>query len=304
MNFKKIIKQICKEENIDCQIISDGWGFVLKKNDITKYIFNKKFSLNNQAISLIIDDKYALYDLCKLYNIPVIEHQIIYNPESSLGINSLNEVAYYFKKYNKDIVLKPNNGNEGNDVYHITNQKDLNIYLKKLFNKNFSISLCPYYNIESEYRIVILDGVVKLIYEKVKPLVVGNGINTIKELLISLNPFYFKNKKLDEKYNVILKKGEKYLFDWRFNLSKGAIAKFVNNKDLEEKLSKMALGITNKIGATFVNVDIVLANNKFYLLEINSSVCINKACYFIDKNYSIVKNIYKEAILKMFEENN
>ena len=49
---------------------------VLKKENTTRYISGYKFSLNNQASTIICDDKYALYETLKLLNIPIIEHKI------------------------------------------------------------------------------------------------------------------------------------------------------------------------------------------------------------------------------------
>lgn len=52
---------------------------MLEKYDIKKYITGYKFDLNTQSISNIVDDKYALYEVLKNNNIPVIDHNIIYS---------------------------------------------------------------------------------------------------------------------------------------------------------------------------------------------------------------------------------
>ncbi len=301
MNYHNLIKEICDEVNIDFKIISENWVMVLTKNNITKCISGYKFPLNDNGISSVIDDKYALYDLCKLKNIPIIEHSILFNPQSKLGSNTKKLIKEYFNKYHKDVVVKPNNGTEGTDIYHINNFDDLMYITDRLFNTNFSISICPFYNIDSEYRVVVLDNSVELIFEKERLQVIGDGKSTIKELLIGKNPYYFKNVCLDESYNKILSLEEIYTYDWRFNLSKGATAKLVNDNNLKNILSDMALKITKKIGASFVSVDIIRCNNTYMLMEINSGVCINKVTNFIDKDYKITKNIYKKAILKMFD---
>ncbi len=302
MSFQEIIKEICQEEKIDYQLISKDYCFVLNKNKQTKYIIGRNFSLNDQALSHILDDKYALYELCKLNNIPIIEHQILHNPSSSYGENTLSLAHKYLIDHHNDVVVKPNLGSEGKQVYHVTNKESLDEALNDLFKNHFSISICPFYNIENEYRIVVLDNEVLLVFEKVRPVVIGDGLKSIKELLKDLNPEFFNNIVLDDSFDKILKKGEEYVYDWHFNLSRGATAKLVDDEILINKLSDMAILITNKIKARFVTVDIIRTNNKFLLLEINSRVCINKVCNFIDKDYKIAKNIYKKAVLKMFEE--
>ena len=302
MEFRKLIKEICEEEGINYNLISKDWVMVLSKNNKIRCISGYRFSFNDHALGSIIDDKYAFYDLCKLKNLPIIEHKILFNPYSKLGKNCNELVNKYFNLYDKNVVIKPNMGTEGDNVYHITDENNLKDFVNKLFENNFSISICPFYNIKNEYRVVVLNNNVELIFEKSKPVVIGDGVKSIKELLIELNPYYFNNILFDKKYDLILKSGEVYEYDWRFNLSKGATAKLVLDKELYEKLSKFAIQVCNSINAKFVSVDIINSNNNFYLMEVNSGVCINKVCNFIDKDLKIAKNIYKKAIISMFEE--
>lgn len=301
MFYKKIIKEICKEENICCELISKDWVFVLTKEGVTKYIIGYNFPLNDQALGKIIGDKYAFYELCILYNLPIIKHHIIFNPNNKMGKNSTKIAHELFLKYDKNIVLKPNLGQEGVDVYHIQNEDDLSKTLQILFLRdNYSISLCPFYDIESEYRVIVLDNQVEFMFEKVRPLVVGDGIHTIKELLMKLNPKYFEflNISNGEK---ILEKDEQYLYDWRFNLSRGAFAREIEDQNLKQELEQLAVQVTKKIGCGFVSVDIIKCQNKLYLMEVNSGVCIDKVCNFIDQDYHKAKEIYRKSILKMFE---
>lgn len=301
MNFPNLIKDICLEENIELKMISKNWVAALTKNGVTRCISGYRFPLNNHAIGSILDDKYALYDLCKLKNIPIIEHSILFNPSSKLGADTPKLIEDYFNKYQGDVVIKPNNGTEGHDVYHLKNIQTLKEKCNELFQNNFSISICPFYQIDSEYRVVVLDGEVRLIFEKIRPTVIGDGKKTIKDLLLELNYEYFKKKTFDNDYNQVLKKDERYTYDWRFNLSRGATARLVTDEDLVNKLTKMALEITKTLGVGFVSVDIIKCNYGYLLMEINSGVCINKVTNFIDKDLKITKRIYKDAIKKMFD---
>jgi len=302
MNFRDLIKEICIEEKIDYKLISKDWIMVLTKNKVSKCISGYRFPLNNHSIGSVIDDKYAFFDLCKHLKLPIIQHKILFNPNTELGNNTFKLLEETFQEYDHNIVLKPNIGTEGNNVYHITNKQDLKKTVNKLFEHNFSISICPFYKIDNEYRVIVLNKKVKLIFEKNKPVVIGNGKNTIKELLLKLNPHYFKNIIFDERFNRVLKDKEIYEYDWRFNLSKGATAKLIDDMNLYNKLSNIALDVCNKIGAEFLSVDIIKCENNFYLMEANSGVCINKVCNFIDSDLKLVKEIYREAIILMFEK--
>lgn len=301
MNYRKLIENICREEKIDFDLLSKNWVMALSKNNITHLISGYRFPLNDHALGSVIDDKYAFYDLCKLKKLPIIEHHILFNPNSKLGENSFSLLKEYFYQYNENVVLKPNLGTEGTDVFHITNYNDLLDVTTKLFENNFSISICPFYKIDNEYRVIVLNNEIKLIYEKNKPIVIGDGIHTIKELLIKLNPYYFNNFVFKEEYNKVLNKKEIFEYDWRFNLSKGATAKLVENNELYKILSNFALNVCKKINAKFISVDIIKCNNNFYLMEANSGVCINKVTNFIDKDLKTTKEIYREVILNMFK---
>ncbi|MDO4996737.1 MAG: hypothetical protein Q4E69_06120, partial [Bacilli bacterium] len=138
-----------------------------------------------------------------------------------------------------------------------------------------------------------------LIYQKIKPIVKGNGTSTIKELLIEFNPYYFNDIELDSTYDRVLELNELYEYDWKFNLSKGAISEVVDNKDTINDLTNIVNSITNKIDIGFASVDIIeLPNKEYYVMEINSGVTMKKVINTVGED--IVKNIYKEAINQLF----
>lgn len=261
--FHAIIKEICAEEKIKMTLLSKGWITMLEKKGSIKLITGHKFDLNSQALSYILDDKYATYELLKSLNIPVACHKIIFKEDNDNSFakdsNSYQVVENYFYKNNENIVIKANNGTCGKEVYHVTNVEDLKIYLEKLFLNNYSISICPYYEILTEYRLVMLKKEVKLLYAKIKPVVIGDGKSTLKELLLNFNFNYFTNQKNLEKVseNFILKKGGKFEYNWQFNLSKGASLSLNIPNAIKNKLILLAIETANKIGLEFGSIDIV-----------------------------------------------
>ena len=302
--FNKIIKEICKELNIKYTYLSKDWIIKLEKDNKIKYLSGNKFDLNGHAVGLIMDDKYAFYDTLKNIDIPACIHNIIYrennNYEYAKNCHTKEDIISYFNKYNSDVVIKPNIGSLGLGVYHITNKDELLEKTNELLKENFSISICPFYNIKNEYRVIILDNNIKLIYKKQNPIVTGNGINTLKELLIKFNKYYYQDKEI---INIIPKKNEKYTYDWHFNLSRGSIASLDIEDKLKEKLSLIAKKVSKEVGITFASIDIIeLYNKELLVLEANSGVTIDKVIDFIPNGYNIAKEIYKEAIIKMFKD--
>lgn len=304
-SFKEIIEQVCDENKIKYKLLSKDWIIMLEKDGKTRYICGYKFDLNGHGIGLITDDKFALYEVLKAKGIPVIEHKIVYSKDNhndyAMDCNTYEYVKDFFLKHNQNIVIKPNNGMCGYDVFNITDINEIDKILDKLFIKNFSISICPFYNIKHEYRVIMLDGESKLVYRKYLPIVIGDGKKTLRELLLEFNNDYFQDKLQDSKYDRILAKCEKFQYDWKFNLSQGAIAKRLEDEELYEKLTKIAKQVCRETNLKFASFDIIeTTNNDLLVLEANSGVTIDKYVCLNPDEYITAKEIYAVAIEKLF----
>lgn len=137
---------------------------------LTRYVWGRDFGLNPASSAAILNDKYAIYETLTYHHIPAVECQIIY-PEGdpnpwAVGCNSLAFAAQYFRAHRDHIVLKPNYGSQGIGVRQITSLPELARAYREVFARSYSASLCPFYNIQHEYRVVILDGAVRLAYMK------------------------------------------------------------------------------------------------------------------------------------------
>ena len=187
--FHTIIKEICYEKYIKVSKLSHDWILQLEKDNKVRHIIGNRFDLNFEAAGNIACDKYATYEALKSRNIPVVEHTIIFNPltmEKYISENGIwNNILYFFRKNNKKIVIKPNNGSEGKGVFLCKNYKEIERAITYLFKTNNSISLCPYYNIDLEYRIFYLDVECYLAYSKNKQYVIGDGVKSLYQLLDS-----------------------------------------------------------------------------------------------------------------------
>lgn len=294
-NFHKIIKEICLENKIDLKILSKGWICYLEREQQIRYIVGYKFDLNSHGIGEILDDKYAFYELLLEKKYPSIEYHIIFRETEKEHIEKL------FDRYYQNVVLKSNTGTCGREVFHIKKKEQLLECIDRLLKKHFSISLCPFYEIQFEYRVIILDGKTKIIYGKKKPIVIGDGKSSIKQLLEKQNPFFFKNIDLPSELNRILPENDIYEYHWQFNLSQGASLFEVKDNDLKEKLSQLAESIAKDFGMTFCSIDIIQTKeDQLLVMEANSGVMMDQFIKQYPNGYEVAKNIYKEAIDKMF----
>ncbi len=295
IKYRDILEEICKEENIKITHLSSGWLHLLEKDNKKEYIAGFNFNLNSNAVAKILDDKYAFYELAKFNDYPIIEHNIIFKNTDESFIKEL------FYKYKENVVVKANIGSRGAQVFHINSLENLFKKVEELLSKNYSISICPYVDIKSEYRIVVLKGKCELIYEKVKPIIVGDGKSSIKELLSKFNPYFFNKKKgLSED---VLEKGEIYEYNWQFNLSKGATVNLNINKDLCKELQNLSSNLAQDIGIDFCSIDIIVdEKNDIYLMEANSGVMMTNFTNIVPNGKEITKKIYAKAIKLMFAE--
>ena len=308
-NLQRIIKQIALENNLSYEVLSCDLIIKSTKDNKIRYINGYKFGLNSHSLGLILDDKYATYELLNSLNIKVCKHHILFRPNNhnsyAKNYNSFKYCYDLFLKYNKNVILKVNNGTCGDGVYHITTKNKLKKIYNYLLKYNFSISLCPYYNVKNEYRVILLNNEIKIIYEKINPVVIGNGKDKLIDLLKEFNINYFSNKNNLKKkinYNKILKNNEEFIYDFKFNLSKGSIINEDILKETKTIVSKMAKDVSKKINLGFGSIDIIKTiDNKYYVLEINSGVMIENYIKLTSDGVKKAKKVYEEAVLEMFK---
>lgn len=163
VSFHKMIKEICKEKGIEVEILSFGWIMKLVKDKKIAYITDYFFDLNTEASSYIAGDKYATYEVLKSFNIPVIEHKMVMR-----GQVNEEEIEKYYQANHKKLVVKANQGFEGKQVYLCEDIETVKERIQELLVENRTISLCPFYEIKTEYRTIYLDGECVLTYAKRK----------------------------------------------------------------------------------------------------------------------------------------
>ena len=308
-NLQRIIKQIALENNLSYEVLSCDLVIKLTKDNKIRYINGYKFGLNSHSLGLILDDKYATYELLNSLGISVCKHHILFRPTNhnsyAKNYNSFDYCYDLFLKYNKNVILKVNNGTCGDGVYHITTKKELKKIYNHLLKYNFSISLCPYYDIKNEYRVILLNNEIKIMYGKINPVVIGNGKDKLIDLLRDFNINYFgykTNLKKNINYNKVLKKDEKFIYDFKYNLSKGSIITEDIDKETKSIISKMAKDVSKKINLGFGSIDIIKTNDdKYYVLEINSGVMIENYIKLTSDGFKKAKKVYEEAVLEMFK---
>lgn len=278
--FYNLIQEICSEMDIKSEKMSYDWVIQLSKNGKISHIARNYFDLNSQVSGLIADDKYATYEVLKSQNVPVIEHEMVFNPNVKRNLvftnNILEIIETEFSKY-RALVVKPNNSFQGNGVTLCNTVRDVELALEKIFENNENATICPYYNIKTEYRTFYLNGEVLLIYGKTKPCVIGDGSKSLEELIKKLNlpekdVVQDSLRALDMNY--IPSNNEKVEISWKHNLSGGAKPHILQKGDLYNKIQDLAIKAGKAMNINFATIDIIqTVENELYVLEVNSGVC-------------------------------
>ena len=306
--FHILMRELCAEMDIKLEKLSYDWILQLSKDGKVRHITGTRFDINPEATGNIACDKYATFEVLKSQNIPVIEHTIIFNPairEKYIDNNGIwVKIISEFLK-NGCLVVKPNHGCEGQGVTLCNTLKETESAIQKLFKKQGSISICPYYDIETEYRTFYLNGKVYLVYGKTKPYVIGNGKSSLRELIDLLklpdkNVVQDNLKSLDMEY--IPKDGEKINISWKHNLSGGAMPEVLQKGELYKQIEKLAVSAGKAMNINFATIDIIkTVDGDLYVLEINSGIGATIFIESVEGGYEIIKNIYREALKYLFE---
>jgi Glutathione synthase/Ribosomal protein S6 modification enzyme (glutaminyl transferase) len=310
----QIVKEVCAEEKISMNTYSLGYIIDLEKNGKHKYIVGSKFDINTLATGMIMNDKAATYEILCSHNIMAVEHKMVFNPVTreryvdDEGV--FNEIFNYFNKHNGKIVVKVKDGSEGREVFLC---EDVNRLEKKVFeilSKNDDLCLCPFYDVKKEYRTFCIGMECLLTYAKNRPYVIGDGKRNLKELIEEYNGGFLKKYYVDKDFlienelnmNFVPKNQEIVYLSWKFNLSQGAKPELLDDNDKTKAVQELAKKAASVLNLGFATVDIIeTVDGEFLLLEVNSGVSARKFIEYIDGGYDIAKNIYRKAIIKMFE---
>lgn len=303
-----VIKEIADTYNIKFDLIADKRVIELTNEKFRRYIVGYYFDLNDSSSWMIARYKHLASSIFQVRGIPHIEHKVFRNPKIFSDIDSnWFEMVEFAKKYDYNIVCKPNSGSFGSGVVHISSQARLEEVTANLFTRYSAITLSPYYEIISETRFVILTNECVLIYKKERPFLRGNGRDSISKLLIDLIPSfdtlydfteYLEHQGMDKSdsisLNRILAIGEIYYLGWKHNSTKPSSYTLLSESPFET----LAIKAADALNLSFASVDVVETGEGPKIIEANSGVSFRK---LYKNHYDIVKDVYAKAVKRMFQ---
>lgn len=305
----QILKEIAEEEKIKLKSYSHDWIIELSRGKKKGFVFGYNFSINSATAAKIARDKVATHLILKEHKINSVEHILVSSPsilknyiKSAEG--SWKKILDYAKKHNYRLVCKPLGGTMGTDIFFTKNQTEIEEAMHKLIAKYNDATISPWLEIEDEYRVVILDEKPMVVIRKDRQKVIGDGIKTVKDLVLAEynqdEAVEILRKIDDEDLETIPEKGKEYFLLQKHNLTYGAKPVVIDESDdIYKKLTELTIKAVKAININFASVDIVSVKEKLMVLEINSGVTMKKFASYSEENRKIAKEIYREAIKKM-----
>ncbi len=304
-----IIREICKEKGITMHNLFKAGVIMFEKNGKIRFMYGENWDICHNALAGIMNDKYATYEVLKRLKIPVAEHSIFYRPHLEKGTtfedsSTWQRMVDYFETHNQQIVLKGPSGHGGNNVFQVNSKEELYQKVVSWFANHQTLILMPFYHVITEYRLVYLNKECVFSYQKKNPVVIGDGKQTIRELLLQFNPIYFSNKLADEKYEKILKKGESFQYSFKCNCEGGGSIKDIDSEEMKARLLEIGDSIANKIDLGFSTIDIIETDTQeFMVIEMNCGYSIGKnGQTFLKDGVNVAKRLYRKILDDMYPE--
>ena len=234
------------------------------------------------------------------------------------GDGCFQEILDEFEAQGRNLVVKDNEGTGGNLVFHVTGRKDLELAAFEIFSACNSIALCPYYDILQEYRVVLLDGEVKVIFSKLRQGITGDGTSS----LLCLYQAYLAEEAAGEHgaakraaaeraaaeggfllqdLTRISEKGKFYPFQWKHNLGQGAGAQLIAPEEVPEAVA-LAKKTAEALQVRFGSFDVIRTAEGMMILEVNTGVMMENLAGMGEEYYQLVKSVYTEAVEKSLEK--
>jgi glutathione synthase/RimK-type ligase-like ATP-grasp enzyme len=152
----KMLRDICAERGVSFDSYSDDWLLELKFSSKTHRVFGYRFDLNDSVSASVAQDKVATYQVLAKASIPAVPHVLV-----------RTKVSHADRKVMGDwqkVVIKPLVGTSGHGVHLFDNIDAAIAHIEE--SPIAAWAAAPFIDIIREIRVILLNGVPLLIYEK------------------------------------------------------------------------------------------------------------------------------------------
>jgi D-alanine-D-alanine ligase-like ATP-grasp enzyme len=317
----RTLSQLSKEMGFKYHIHKqhDEYGYLEFDNGVRHYVSRLDIKVNMLGPHEIAKDKYHTDKFLKKFGYPVIPSELFFSEvfRAIYGYydRGLEDALEYAQKINYPVIVKPNNGLQGNDVHKVYNEKQLKRALFRVFKKYDKV-LVQKFAQGSDYRIIVYDGKFISAYRRNPLTVTGDGERSVLQILedlqlqaiqenrsvkFDLDSIKTVLRRKKKRITSILKEGETITLLDNANLSTGGYAEDVT-KEIHSSYVDMATSVAKDLNLRLSGIDLMVQGDiskeakkgKWFFLEVNSSPGFDW--------YSRLGKVQHERVLKLFRK--
>lgn len=322
-----LLREICEEENITfIEEPSRGmYGVLVFENGRKYYIKDVNFNLNYVSSVRITKNKALTSYFLDLFNYSIPQYTMVYSDDKckKIGLeDDLRRGIQFADIVGYPIILKINDSSKGRGIYKVYNKEELMATAKIIFSKVNTFQIQKYYDY-NDYRVVVLGDKIISAYQRIPLYVIGDGVNSIKQLLNLKQKYFVENgrdtiiniydedikenlSRLGYCFDTILQRGEKCILRNVSNLSAGGDCIDLTNK-IHEDYINLCVKIAQEFNLNLSGIDIMCEDicksiDEYIVLEVNSSPGLDNYAFNGKRQERYVKELYRKVILFIKEE--
>nr|WP_319384752.1 ATP-dependent carboxylate-amine ligase [uncultured Roseibium sp.] len=270
-----------------------------------------RFDINPLGSAEIANDKaYSLHFL-QQEGVRVPESLLVFAPEVHTGSRPPASVSRFVADHGFPLFLKPNIGQEGQDVVRIHDGTELHDTLRRLSRTHPQLLLQKEVH-GRDLRVIILDGEVLCAVERKAAQVTGDGRRSITALIGALHRVAPSDGRIDATLarqgvtrDSIPGAGDRVTLLSVTNLSAGGTAEIVTGQ-LAAGVLEVARKAAAVLGLRYAGVDMILAGSgpdaDAVILEVNAAPGLTNLYRQGSSEAAIVRDIYTVLFRKLFEK--
>jgi glutathione synthase/RimK-type ligase-like ATP-grasp enzyme len=306
----RYLQRFAERNDIALTRLSDDWILLLERNDVRHVVFGYDIGLNPSTAQRVANDKAATYDILTLNRIAALPHLVFLHPRFAKHLSfdgNWSKIIATFEEWNRDVVVKPNEGTGGLGVTRARSNFQLELAVHSILTSEPSIALSPFTPIVAETRVFVLDGQALLAYEKKLPSVVGDGVSALSQLMERQLGRPTVAKVLEDRaassfeldLGQVPAAGMRVAVHWKHNLGQGANPELLDLTALPKAVT-LATQAAHCIGLRFGTVDIVETAQDLMVLEINAGVMMEAVADSVTDWEALLDRIYGAALSRIF----
>jgi glutathione synthase/RimK-type ligase-like ATP-grasp enzyme len=265
-------------------------GYIENPAGHRSFFVGTRFDLNPQGACEIARDKAYALEFLKRDGFPVPESLLIASqasrdmlaktrPDYTATLSGAETAQAFAGRTGFPLFAKPNDGQEGRDVFRISDENRLKDVLGDLFTRHDKVLLQEAVA-GQDLRILVLDGSILCAVERTPPVITGDGRSSFQELIeqTGLTASGQVRTTLEDQgvcLSDIAPPGETFQILPAANLSAGGTARMLT-EDLPASLAKAAIASGKALGLRYFGVDLLVDRLSgtepiYKILELNAA---------------------------------